>query len=188
MAGTSGKILFPPLNLSISGDAERGCCISTSPLSATVRPVSVWLWWFTTWGEISRWAFSYIHFGDQIRDAKWFLLKSDNGQSILADISIGLIFAGIIMIMAVTIIKSASDSQTELLHDINPEENEVRFISIFVIYSWNSGETQVDSLDHHHCWVNNLSPSQYLPRQKMGKQQTTYEWISRFIFQLIDNY
>ena len=54
------------------------------------------------------------------------MLKSDNGQSILADISIGLIFAGIIMIMAVTIIKSASDSQTELLHDISPEENEVR--------------------------------------------------------------
>ena len=56
------------------------------------------------------------------------MLKNDNGQSILADISIGLILAGIIMIMAITIIKSASDSQTELSHDISPEENEVKYI------------------------------------------------------------
>ena len=64
------------------------------------------------------------------RDNTGFLLKNDNGQSILADISIGLIFAGIIMIMAITIVKSASDSQTELSHDISPEENEVKDQSV----------------------------------------------------------
>ena len=31
------------------------------------------------------------------------------------------------MVMAITIIKSASDSQTELQHDISPEENEVKY-------------------------------------------------------------
>ena len=34
------------------------------------------------------------------------------------------------MVMAITIIKSASDSQTELQHDISPEENEVKYQSI----------------------------------------------------------
>ena len=55
------------------------------------------------------------------------MLKNDNGQSILADLSIGLVLAGIIMIMVLTIIKSASDSQAELLPNISPEENEVKY-------------------------------------------------------------
>ena len=58
---------------------------------------------------------------------KGFLLKNDNGQSILADLSIGLVLAGIIMIMVLTIIKSASDSQAELLPNISSEENEVKY-------------------------------------------------------------
>ena len=52
--------------------------------------------------------------------------------TILADTSIGLILAGILMIMAITIVKSASDSQTELPHHISPEENEVKYLSVSV--------------------------------------------------------
>ena len=57
-------------------------------------------------------------------------MQNDNGQSILADISIGLLLTGIIMIVAITIIKSATDSGTDLMQDDSPEKSEVEYQSI----------------------------------------------------------